>query len=173
MSSLCCKWITISHHRQLIIFLYIIYNSVFVVKILEFTKQFPPGDMFCLESQYHQASKISREGYISVQLKVIEMALHAALSRSYSVIGVNPKRISSYFEYDSYHLNKKIAVVRVAKAMLFEKQPTPLGNLVTTSDEILENFPSHKKKDDLCDALLQAVAIMEWKQMYKELVLMK
>ncbi len=130
--------------------------------------------MFCIESQYHETSKNLGHGYVSVKLKVIEMALYAALtSQSFNAGGVNPKRVSYYFEYDSYHLNKKRAAVWVAKLLLLEEHRTPLGNLVTTSDRILKVFQSHRKKDDLCDAMLQAVAVMEWKKMHEELVLMK
>lgn len=116
---------------------------------------------------------------VSLALRVIEAMTFSVLkSRSSCVYSVKPQRVSNYFSIGKKRgqpkgqpkgQSKKTKANELVKQMLYEGKPTLFGNKVTASEDLLNFFGSQKKKDDLSDSLLQAVALLDWSEMAKDL----
>ena len=110
---------------------------------------------------------------ISIELRILEAFMHA-LGRtmlSTPVQSVDAKMVAQYFGIRAKNSKaKKKAAVDLVSSILFEKeQPTPMGNNINLSDDLKTYFSNEKKKDDLSDCLLQAIAVIEWGQLAKDL----
>lgn len=126
-----------------------------------------------MEEQSHRT--VGGSGFlgISLGLRILEAMTFGVLrSRSSCVYSIRPMRVSNYFRIGSSHgrtLNKKCNATHLVLQMLLEGKATPFGNTVTASDELLDYYRHQKKKDDLSDTLLQALALLDWSQMSREL----
>ena len=137
-------------------------------------KNFPSADVYIIEEQ-HSRYRLNK-GVLnrSVQLRTLEAMVYAVcqLSKQASVYTLPPKGVARYFEIS----NKTSAVkkrlgVKYVMELLDKETPklTPLGERLTIPTELLEYFNREKKKDDLSDCLLQAVAILDWCHMTQRL----
>ena len=131
----------------------------------------PEADVYVLEEQSHRAVSTGFLG-ISVQLRCLEATLYTLLSqqRRGPVHSLLPTRVAGYFGIKGSKAGKKKAAVDLVRVMAVEqRQATPLGEEVQLPGELVEFFQAAKKKDDLSDSLLQAVALLDWSTMSKHL----
>lgn len=136
----------------------------------------PKADIYLIERQSHQNP--GKQGFlaISLQLRCLEAMVYAILSQKQEALvhSLLPRLVASYFEIKAdTRPKKKRLTVELAMCLIDQKQRTPLGMKVCASDEVAEYFRSMKKKDDLGDSLLQALALLDWSQMCRGLEMKK
>ena len=129
--------------------------------------------MILVEAQSHRNPAMAGFLGISIELRILEAFVYAVASTTLSthVQSVDAKMVAQYFGISAVKsLAKKKAAIEVVNRLLYEKDnKTPMGNEVSISDQFKANFWKEKKKDDLSDCLLQAIAVFEWGQMAQDL----
>ena len=126
--------------------------------------ELPPAEAYIIEAQSHRNPRSQGFLAVSVELRTLEAMLFAvAKQRKERVYSILPKRTAQYFGIGGSI--RKRASVKLVKELMRCERATPLGDTVTLSEELAEYFDKEKKKDDLSDCLLQAVAFLEWSQM--------
>ena len=78
---------------------------------------------------------------------------------------VSPKAVAQYFNLCARGRAKKKAAVDAVISYINAQALTPMGHQVVVPSDLAEYFFLRTKKDDLCDCLLQAIAISEWSEM--------
>lgn len=148
----------------------------FALAISQFIKTLPKADAVVIEAQRHR----SGGGYKcalfppflrlliptihpisviehAVKLRLLELALHAHyLGRSASV---QPARVAAHFDLPSGR-DKKGEATKRAQALI--EQSLTRG-AITFSDEAKRTFEAQRKQDDMSDALIQALAVIQWR----------
>ena len=141
-------------------------------------EELPSAAVYLLEAQSHRSFPSKGFLHVSVQLRVLEAMLFAVLkeTRKAPVYSILPSMSSQYFGIA--RLNKprvkKQAFVSMTRSLLgvcdSDCEKTPMGNELRVSSKIKEYFEEQRKSDDLSDCLLQAVALLEWSQIARDLV---
>ncbi len=146
------------------------------LQVKESLGQFPPADLYVIEEQSHRNP--ANRGFlnISVQLRVLEAMVLAIskLTQSFPVHSLSPNRVSRYFGTNgkSGAAKKKMSTEFATKMIdTLDPMETPLGNTIKVPQDLVEYFKEEKKKDDLSDCLLQAVAVIDWYKMTQKLQL--
>lgn len=133
---------------------------------------FPSADVLVLEAQSHR-NPIKGFLSISIELRILEAFVYAMTRTmlSTSVQSVQAKMVAQYFGISARKSQaKKQASVKVVSSLLCEEGPeTPMENKLLIPDNMKDYFWQEKKKDDLSDSLLQAIAVLEWGQMAQDL----
>ena len=128
----------------------------------------PTADAYVIEEQSHRYR--SQQGFLAVgmELRCLEAMVYATLRqlRGDPVYSIPPLTLSSYFDIGkSSSSSKKTKAVRLVKGIVEKKQATPFGSDVSVPRDLAEFFNLRKKKDDLSDCLLQALAVIDWRNM--------
>ena len=142
------------------------------MQVKQSLENLPIADTYIIEEQSHRYR--SSQGFLSVgmELRCLEAMVYATLRhlRGESVHSFPPQKVSSYFDIGgSSTVSKKMKAVKLVRDLIKGGVQTPLGNKVCVSQEMVEVFLSKKKKDDLSDCLLQALAVLDWKNMSQQL----
>ena len=142
-------------------------------QVVESTHDLPSADMYILEEQSHRIGGGSGFLGISLRLRALEAMTYGVLrSKNSHVYSILPVRVSNYLELSETKAKSKLKkkkAVALVQQLLLEGKETPFGDIVTASEEQLNYFSSQKKKDDLSDCLLQAVAVLDWSHMSRQL----
>ncbi len=166
----------ISLHTSVLIPIHVMFETIPQVK--QSLEALPTADAYVIEEQSHRYR--SNQGFLAIgmELRCLEAMVYATLRelRGDPVHSIPPQRVSNYFAIGkspsnskSPSNNKKTKAVRMVRDLVESKQATPLGKELLVSQELVEFFNSRKKKDDLSDCLLQALAVLDWKNMSQEL----
>ena len=143
------------------------------MQVEEEMKGFPSADMLVVESQSHRNPAMKGFLGIGIELRILEAFIYAIAKTRLSipVQSVGARMVAQYFGIGAQKpQTKKKAAIHLAHQFLSEdKHETPMGNKVGISDELKTYFFKEEKKDDLSDCLLQAIAVVEWGQMAKDL----
>ena len=142
------------------------------VQVKQSVENLPTADAYVIEEQSHRYR--SKQGFLAVgmELRCLEAMVYVTLRhlRGESVHSLPPQRISSYFEIrKSSSASKKTKAVKLVRDLIEGETRTPLGSMVCVSQEMVEFFHSRKKKDDLSDCLLQALAVLDWRSMSQQM----
>ena len=132
----------------------------------------PPASAYCLEQQTHRKPDKSRTGFmgISVHLRVLEAMLYGTMRatfRGHPVLSVSPRVVAQYFNLCAKGREKKRAAIDLVSSLISgsAESLTPMGHKLVVPPDIAQYFFLRSKKDDLCDCLLQAIALREWSEM--------
>lgn len=135
-------------------------------------EELPSAEVYLLEAQSHRSFPAKGFLHISVQLRVLEAMVFAVLkeTRTAPVYSIVPSMPSQYYGIarKNKHAAKKKAFVSMAWRLLSGEE-TPMGNELHVSSKMKEFFEEQVKNDDLSDCLLQAIALMEWSQIARDL----
>ena len=85
--------------------------------------------------------------------------------REHRVLCVSPRVVAEYFNLCARGRAKKKAAVDAVTSYINAQSLTPMGHKVVVPSDLAEYFFLRTKKDDLCDCLLQAIAVSEWSEM--------
>lgn len=144
-----------------------------VLQVQEALKNFPSADMFVVEAQSHRNPAMAGFLGISIELRILEAFVYAVANTTLStqVQSVEAKMVAQYFGISAGKplAKKKAAIELVNRILSGENYKTPMGNEVSTCNHFKAYFWKEKKKDDLSDSLLQAIAVFEWGQMAQDL----
>ena len=151
------------------------HNHVLVwMQVKSGVEELPSADMYILEEQSHRNP--GNQGFlgISMELRVLEAVIFTLLHQRSNpqVHSVLAKRVAAYFGISASKSSvKKKAGVGLVKELLDSNgnRTTPMGNRVIAPDTLVKYYLSEKKKDDLSDSLLQALALLDWNQMAREM----
>ncbi len=131
--------------------------------------------MFVLEVQAPRTPTAAALGFlgISIELRILEAFIHA-LARSMLVTpvqSVDARMVAQYFGIRAKNrtAKKKAAVELVSRLLSEVEYQTPMENKIQIPDDLKIYFLNEKKKDDLSDSLLQAIAVFEWGQLAQDL----
>ena len=110
---------------------------------------------------------------ISIELRILEAFVYAMARTVLTAptISVEARMVAQYFgiRAGKSQAKKKASIELVSRILSEEEYQTPMGNKLTISDNLKAYFWKEKKKDDLSDCLLQAIAVLEWGQMAQDL----
>lgn len=127
--------------------------------------QLPQASVYILESQSHQP-QLKKFMEISIHLRTLEAMFYVLIQeRKHSPIYiVLPRMIAQYFGIKGI-VDKKHAATRLVEKFVNSSVYTPMGNTLVVSRPCMQQFYSQKKRDDMSDSFLQAVAFLEWRHM--------
>ena len=160
-------------------FTYIICGNLSLHQVKLSLDQLPSADLYLIEEQSHRSP--SNRGFleISVRLRTLEAMVHAILNQRDAgscVRSIPALQVGSYFEISgqsgkSKTLLKKKAAINLITELITPGSSccTPMGIQADVPELLVNYFNSQKKKDDLSDCLLQALALLDWKTMILQL----
>ena len=152
--------------------IYCYYIILLYIQVQEALKGLPSADMFVLEMQAPRSPTLGFLG-ISIELRIIEAFVHALARTALStpVQSIDARMVAHYFgiRAKNRQAKKKAAVELVSQILSDTDHLTPMGNKTHVPDDLKVYFLKEKKKDDLSDSLLQAIAVFEWGQMAQDL----
>jgi hypothetical protein len=139
------------------------YNaSTSVGAVRAFVQSLPKADVYAIEEQRHRTGGGAMMAEIVFQLNVLEAQVHCLLWPN--TFGVKPDRVARLMDLPK-GAKKKEAAVKIVKGLLHE-QPSSMEQTLTTlpivPPALVEMFEKEKKRDDLSDCLLQALAVLHW-----------
>ena len=142
------------------------------MQVQEALKGLPSADMFVLEMQAPRSPTLGFLG-ISIELRILEAFVHALARTTLStpIQSVDARMVAHYFgiRAKNRQAKKKAAVELVTQLFSNVEHQTPMGNRIQIPDDLKAYFLKEKKKDDLSDCLLQAIAVFEWGQLALDL----
>ena len=118
----------------------------------------PAADLYLIEAQRHRSGGAATVIEHAIKLRLLEVLLHAQLlGRAASV---QPKRVAGLFELPEGRGKKKDAVVR-ARTIIADSMRE---GMLSFAPEAKNAFEEETKRDDMSDALLQALAVIRWRK---------
>lgn len=104
-------------------------------------------------------------------MRTLEAMVHAILNqRDWSCVRVRSipaRQVGKYFGIGGE--NKKKGAIKTVSELMNSSCHTPMGIQVDIPKQLVEYFNGEKKKDDMSDCFLQALAVLEWRTMTLQL----
>lgn len=118
------------------------------------------GTVYLIEKQTFRGGGIRMIPGIVQKIKTIETQLHCFLV-DHNVVSIDPKMVASLFSLQAGR--KKQDAVRLADKLIADSTLTGITLPPIVPDSSRHYYQNHSKRDDLADALLQALAYHQWR----------
>ena len=140
---------------------------------MEFVGQLPDVSTYIIEAQSHRTSGPAVGGFIKIglQLRLLEALVYSSLKhRGKRVLSFQSKLVADIFNLKSLPRSKKVSATGIVGSLLCEVSGAATlashcralhGQRLTVQESALETYEMERKKDDLCDCLLQGIAFYE------------
>lgn len=140
---------------------------------MEFVGQLPDVSTYIIEAQSHRTSGPAVGGFIKIglQLRLLEALVYSSLKlKGKRVLSFQSKLVANMFDLKSLPKRKKFSATGIVGSLLCEESGVATlavhchalhGQKLTVQEDALEAYEMERKKDDLCDCLLQGIAFYE------------